>query len=330
MKKITAVLSFLLLSSSPLHAHGDTRDILEIYTYQSFIDGGIATEAKRLFELKCKTCEVEFRGFSDAQSIINRLKIEGDHSHADLILGLDNNLMVEAREARLVQDNKVDLSALDLPVDWQDEYFVPFDYGYFAFIYNSDKLKTPPNSLSELAKSDVSVIIEDPRTSSPGLGLLLWVNTAFPRVANSYWEELKDNVVTVTKGWSEAYGLFLEGEADMVLSYTTSPFYHQLKENDSRYKAAHFTDGHYLQIEVSAIARHADSVDLANDFLTFMLSEDFQKLIPESNWMYPVIDTEAIPEPFLETPKPMTLPLQNEKVILKDKKKWINAWLEAL
>jgi ABC-type thiamine transport system substrate-binding protein len=29
--------------------------------------------------------------------------------------------------------------------------------------------------------------------------------------------------VTVTKGWSEAYGMFLDGEADMVLSYTTSP-----------------------------------------------------------------------------------------------------------
>jgi len=46
--------------------------------------------------------------------------------------------------------------------------------------------------------------------------------------APAIWEGLADNVVTVTKrDWSEAYGLFLEGEAGTsVLSYTTSPAYH--------------------------------------------------------------------------------------------------------
>jgi hypothetical protein len=37
-----------------------------------------------------------------------------------------------------------------------------------------------------------------------------------------------DQTVTVTKGWSEAYGLFLKGESDLVLSYTTSPAYHMI------------------------------------------------------------------------------------------------------
>ena len=36
----------------------------------------------------------------------------------------------------------------------------------------------------------------------------------------------------MTQGWSEAYGLFLKGEADMVLSYTTSPAYHIAVEKD--------------------------------------------------------------------------------------------------
>ena len=40
------------------------------------------------------------------------------------------------------------------------------------------------------------------------------------------WRKLAPKVVTVTQGWSEAYDLFLKGEADMVLSYTTSPAYH--------------------------------------------------------------------------------------------------------
>ena len=46
-------------------------------------------------------------------------------------------------------------------------------------------------------------------------------------------------------------GLFLRGEADMVLSYTTSPAYHLIAENDSRFASAQFDRGHYMQIEVA-------------------------------------------------------------------------------
>ena len=53
------------------------------------------------------------------------------------------------------------------------------------------------------------------------------------RMPPAIWAGLADNIVTVTPGWSEAYGLFLEGEADMVLSYTTSPAYHLIAEEDA-------------------------------------------------------------------------------------------------
>ena len=52
------------------------------------------------------------------------------------------------------------------------------------------------------------------------------------------WAKLKNRVLTVTPGWSEAYGLFTKGEAPMVLSYTTSPAYHMIAENTERYQAA--------------------------------------------------------------------------------------------
>jgi thiamine transport system substrate-binding protein len=45
-------------------------------------------------------------------------------------------------------------------------------------------------------------------------------------------QKLKGRVLTVTPGWSEAYGLFTKGEAPMVLSYTTSPAYHVIAEKD--------------------------------------------------------------------------------------------------
>ena len=115
----------------------------------------------------------------------------------------------------------------------------------------------------------------------------MWVKAAYGAEAPAIWEGLADNVVTVTKGWSEAYGLFLEGEADMVLSYTTSPAYHMIAEDDHGKKAAVFEEGHYLQVEVAGKLAASDQPELADQFLQFMVSDAFQSVIPTSNWSFP-------------------------------------------
>ena len=117
--------------------------------------------------------------------------------------------------------------------------------------------------------------------------------------AAEVWKGLADNIVTVTPGWSEAYGLFLEGEADMVLSYTTSPAYHLLAESDDSKAAALFDEGHYMQIEVAGKLAATDQPELADKFLDFMLTDAFQSVIPQTNWMYPAVTPAAgLPEGF--------------------------------
>ena len=143
---------------------------------------------------------------------------------------------------------------LDLPVVWSDTTFVPFDWGWFAFVYDETKLKTPPKSLADLVDSadGPKLVIEDPRTSTPGLGLLVWMREVYGDKAADAWRKLAPKVVTVTQGWSEAYDLFLKGEADMVLSYTTSPAYHIGVEHDQTKKAAIFPEGHAMEIRLGA------------------------------------------------------------------------------
>ena len=190
---------------------------------------------------------------------------------------------------------------------WQDDSFLPFDYGHFAFIYDSDVLADPPKSLRDLveAPEDLKIVIQDPRTSTPGLGLLLWVRAVYGEEAPVAWQRLSKKIVTVTKSWSEAYGLFLDGEAPMVLSYTTSPAYHVIVEEETRYRAAAFAEGHYLQIEVAGMLKAAPSPELARKFLAFMLTPGFQEAIPTGNWMFPVIPLEAgLPDAFEELVQP--------------------------
>ena len=222
---------------------------------------------------------------------------------------MDTNLISVAAETGLFAPHQVDMAnKVNLPDSvtgkWEDEAFLPFDWGYFAFVYDDEKLSNPPSSLKGLVEdAQVTIVIQDPRTATPGLGLLLWVKSVYGKDAKDAWEKLSDKIVTTTKGWWDAYSIFLNGEADMVLSYSTSPAYHMIAEGKENYKAVQFEEGHYVQIEVAGLLKSSKNKDLGREFLKFILTDDFQSIIPTTNWMYPVTKTQQPPE-FNELIKP--------------------------
>lgn len=169
----------------------------------------------------------------------------------------------------------------------------------------------------------------DPRTSTPGLGLLLWMQKVYGDDAPQAWQKLAKKTVTVTKGWSEAYGLFLKGESDLVLSYTTSPAYHILEEKKDNYAAANFSEGHYLQVEVAARTAASKQPELAQKFLQFMVSPAFQNAIPTGNWMYPVANV-TLPAGFEKLTKPATTLEFTPAEVAAQRQAWISEWQRAV
>lgn len=302
---------------------------LTIYTYQSFnTEWGPGPQIEAGFEAECG-CDIEFVGLEDGVALLNRLRLEGSDSDADIILGLDDALLAEARDLGVLADHQLDLSGLDLPYDWHDDAFVPYDYGHFAFIYDQTKVARVPSSLQELIyDSKLSVIYQDPRVSTPGQGLLLWMKAVFGDDAADAWHELQEKVVTVTPGWSEAYALFLEGESDLVLSYTTSPAYHLSVEDTDRYQAAIFAEGHYAQIEVAAALKSSDQLGLGRDFLAYLISKPAQDVLPATNWMWPVLDSAATPASFAQMVKPQTLRFDSATVA-ENRRAWLREWRNA-
>ena len=277
-------------------AFGET---LTVYTYDSFVsDWGPGPQVEAAYEAQCG-CDLELVAAGDGASILSRLKLEGARSQADVVLGLDTGLTAEAIAAGLVLEHGVEAGDLDLPMAWDDSHFLPYDWGYFAFVYDSTKVETPPASFEDLIAGDHSIVIQDPRTSTPGLGLMLWIKSLYGDKAGEVWGQIAPKIVTVTKGWDEAYGLFLEGEADLVLSYTTSPSYHAIAEGDATKDFALFDAGHYMQVEVAGIVAGTKQEALAKDFMAFMLSEGFQGVIPTTNWMFPAkVPAAGLPEGF--------------------------------
>jgi thiamine transport system substrate-binding protein len=220
-----------------------------------------------------------------------------------------------------------------LPIAWNDADFVPYDWGYFAFVYDSQKLPNPPASLAELTdgKDSPKIVIEDPRTSTPGLGLVMWLRMVYGDKAKEAWAGLKPKILTVTKGWSEAYGLFTQGEAPMVLSYTTSPAYHEIVDKTERYKALVFPEGNYMQIEVAARIDGSPHADLAKAFLQYLVTPAAQKVIPTTNYMYPVRDIGSdLPPQFVALPKPTKTLLLSAEDAAKNRDLWIKEWLEVV
>ncbi len=286
------------LAAAP--AAAQERPVLTVYAYDSFTSEfgpGAAIEAA--FEPQCG-CDLRFVAAGDGAALLARLRLEGERTRADVVMGFDTDLM--ARAEGLMMPHGVE-AEFDLPIEWDDPVFLPFDWSWLAFVYREGAEPgeglDPPTSFRDLAESDVQVVIEDPRSSTPGLAMVLWVDEAYGDEAAAIWEAMADNVVTVTKGWSEAYGLFLEGEADMALSYTTSPAYHLIAEGDPSVKAAPFEEGHYLQIELASIVATTDQPELAREFMAFVVSDAFQGLIATGNWSYPSVTPEGgLPEGF--------------------------------
>ena len=328
-----SMLTFVaLLAASPSLIAADKS--LTVYTYESFTaEWGPGPIIKAGFEKQCGDCTVEFVALDSSAGILNRVQLEGDNTKADVVLGLDTNLMAIAEDSGLLAESGVDTSELSLPIEWTSKTFVPFDYGYFAFVYDTEALATPPDSFEALinAPDDVKIIIQDPRTSTPGLGLLLWLKSVYGDEAAAKWKALQPRILTVTKGWSEAYfSLFLNGEAPMVLSYSTSPGYHMEIDKTERYQAAAFSEGHYLQVEVAALLKRSPNQALGQAFLSYLTSKEAQAAIPLSNVMFPVVDLgDELPESFNKLITPASTHIFSPEEVRDNRKQWVNEWLDA-
>ena len=311
--------------------HSVKAEKLTVYTYDSFVsEWGPGPLIEKTFEEKYSV-DLELIAVDSAATLLNKVILEGSNTKADIILGLDMNLFNSAENSELFTAHNLNNinEKLNLPIEWNSEIFVPYNYGYFAFVYNNKKLKNPPKSMDELLNiTDARIVIQDPRTSTPGLGLLTWMKILYGENAQENWSKLNKKIISVTKGWTDAYyNFFMAGEADIVLSYSTSPAAHIMFEENYDISASIFKEGNYLSVEFAGILKSSKNKKVANIFLDFMLSDEFQKVIPSTNIMYPVTNIK-LPDAFNELEIPKALQL-NPKEINDYKDEWINEWLNA-
>ncbi|MBU2957293.1 thiamine ABC transporter substrate binding subunit [Paracoccus sp. 1_MG-2023] len=322
----TPLILSVLLAAGP--AIAQDKPVLTVYAGDYIAsEWGPGPRIEEGFEAFCE-CDLQFV----TGDILPRILLEGEGTEADIVFGLNTDVTARARASGLFAPHGQDTSDLSLPVEWTDEVFLPYNWGETAFIYDETRLENPPASFEELldAPDDLKIAIQDPRSSISGLALLLWVKSVYGDGAPEAWEKLAPKVLTVTRGWSESYGLFTEGEVDMVLSYTTSPAYHIEAEDDLTKKAAIFPEGHYLMAELAAQVASTDQPELAQEFMDWILTPDFQRAIPLANWSLPAkLPQDDWPQVMRDLPRPDKTFFQPEDKAEEMREPALDEWLRA-
>jgi len=301
---------------------------LTVYVYESFswIEEGMVQKFEEMND-----CEVKVVKLGDAGNVLTRLVLEKKNPRADVVIGLDQSLAAKAVEEDLLIPYKPKNieNVKDKTLIFDPEYYViPYDYGAIAIIYDPEKIQEGLESFEDLTKYQNSLIIQDPRASSTGQAFLLWTIAVYGNDWKDFWEGLKPAILTISPSWDDSFAKFEIGEAPMMVSYATDSAYSQYYYGSSKYKVFIPKEGAYVQIEGAGIVKGTDNLDLAQEFIEFLLSEDFQKEIPLNQWMFPVIDVE-LPEVYQHAVVPekiLTIPAQE---ISNNLEKWLKEW-EAL
>jgi thiamine transport system substrate-binding protein len=189
--------------------------------------------------------------------------------------------------------------------------FFSYDYGVLTFMADRELLKgAPPRHLDDLRdpRWRRQFILEDPRTSTPGLQFVLFASQVLGAGAAEFWTALRGQWLALPPGWDSAYGMFLKGEAPLVWSYTTSQAYHQAHGDSARYQAIVLDDGNPAQIEGAAIVKGAvqspRQLELVHEFLDYLQSPEVQAQVPSTNWMFPARSGTPLPPSFAGLPAP--------------------------
>ena len=352
MKKLTLLFSIFLFlfsacSSQSTATQSTGPQTLTIMTHDSF---AVSEEVLKSFEEE-NNAKVVFLQSGDAGAVLNRAILTKDAPLADLLFGVDNTFLSRALEADIfesyqsaaladIDDSfKLDSTHRATPIDYGD-VCINYDKAYFA----GNNLPVP-QSLEDLTTPEYSglLVVENPATSSTGLAFLLTTVAHFEDSYLDFWSALKENDVVVVDGWETAYytnfsGSSGHGPQPMVVSYGTSPaaevIFAETPLDDAPTASILGPDTCFRQIEFVGILKgpsQARQRDLAEKFVDFMLSKQFQEDMPLQMFVYPVNPDAELPEEFVKyaqvPSQPATLAPEE---IAANRDRWIQEWTDVV
>lgn len=330
-----AIAITILLLIFPYLAFNEVQDdekaSLRIVTYSSFIqEWGAGPQIAELFS-KETGIQIHWINAGNAGLLIERLKFKRDADQPDMVIGFDQFSIHEARKSFSwldLHEYSDNLKDNLLPKGARFFDFLAYDWGPMTFVFREGQMPIP-KSLEDLTRPEYknTIVLQDPRISSPGLQFLFWVIAEMGEEKGfEFLKNLKPSIKSISPSWSSGYSIFKMQQPAMVFSYFTSPAFHSIEEKDEHYRAATFSNSHPVQVEYAAIPDFCVNCENAKQFAQFLLRDDIQKILMAKNYMYPV-SGNALRDGYIKPPETVTYrdPIESLALIQK-KKELINQW----
>lgn len=316
----------------------ETEDTLVVGTYSSFLDAPSISPGewvKNTFEEEFDATLVWQSPPGEINHYIQR-KQEGVGIDADVYLGLNTDELVRVDEQL---DEPLFVNGLE--IDGQehvqpalefdpDGRAIPFDTGYISLVYDSTETEAP-ETFEELREPDhaSTLIAQHPGTSTTGLAFLLHtVHRYGDDEYLDFWADVQEGGATILGSWDDAYGAWLDGQAPVVVSYSTDQVFAAADgANLDEHQIRFLDDQAYANPEGMARFDGADSPGLAEEFMEFILRPDVQGEIAEQNVAFPATDNAELPDDYdelaHEPPEPVTFSYDELQGNVDE---WVDNW----
>jgi thiamine transport system substrate-binding protein len=318
---------------------------LTVMTHDSF---AVSEEVVQAFE-QANNVRVTFLASGDAGAALNKAILSKDAPLADVFYGVDNTFLSRALEADIFEPYRSPALA-NIPARFEldpENRLLPVDYGDVCINYDkayfSENNLPLPASLEDLLKPEYNglLVVENPATSSPGLAFLLATVAHFGDPGYlDFWAALRDNGLVVVNGWDTAYYANFsassgQGPQPMVVSYGSSPpaevIFAETPLDDAPTASIVAPDTCFRQIEFVGILQGTGQRALAEKFVDFMLSKQFQEDMPLQMFVFPVNPDATLPDEFVRYAQIPEQPAElDPDNIAANREEWITGWTDVV
>ena len=259
-----------------------------------------------------------------------------------MAFGVDNTFASRALDAGVFADSDVTLpdGAEAFALDDGTDRLVPVDTGNVCVnvdtAWFADHDIPEPSTLDDLVDPAYADLFVTPgaATSSPGLAFLLSTIAEYGDDWPDYWTDLMANGTKLTSGWSDAYYVDFtqgggEGQRPIVVSYDSSPAF-TLTDDGAASTTKALLDTCFRQVEYAGVLAGADNPEGARAVLEWLLSPEVQAALPESMYVFPVVDGVELPEDWARFAEQPTDPYTVDPAeIAADREEWLTTWTDV-
>ncbi|WP_293032849.1 extracellular solute-binding protein, partial [Natronococcus sp.] len=207
---------------------------------------------------------------------------------------------------------------------------------YSCLWYDESELEEP-DGLTDLPNEEYEGSLLVPRADRSGAGLafLLWTIEAVGDDGyRRYWGDLEENGLELVDDWTASTTAFADGDRPLAVGYSTDAAFAEREGWEIDDWELAFPDEQGYETPVgAAIFEDAEEVDLAYDFLNFLLSSDVQAEFAARHSLMPALSRAflELDETFEETAAVPSEPVSvGYDRLRSDLERWVDEWADTV